>query len=221
MNDRATNDASNDVITDAATGQRLRTSLVRAMEAASGLPWSAARLSWRVAGMTEDEDASSTCVCGQPNLRYLYTIVDDRTGVELHPIGSDCIAHFGDPVMASAATDLANLVALKTAVEKHGALDLKRDLSRFRIALLHRRGLLTAREFGFATDMYNRRRPLTSRQAEWLGTILVRLAAQLAAVRTVPPSSDEDIDRAIELDAWIDADIARDEDRARYYGGAA
>lgn len=164
---------------DVATGERLRRSLVEAVVAASGVPWDIARLRWHVTDMTEDETASSECVCGQTGLRYRYTITDDVTGAELYPIGSDCIAHFDVPAMATAASDLADLATLTTAANS-GVLDLKGDLSRRKLALLHRRELLNDREFEFLVSVFNRRREMTAGQAGWVDALMGRLTGELA-----------------------------------------
>ncbi|WP_345312516.1 hypothetical protein [Gordonia alkaliphila] len=167
------------IITDAATGARLRLTLVRAVEAASGLPWDAARLGWRVIGVCVDEEAAGICVCGQTGLRYLYTITDNRSGAELYPIGSGCIAHFGDLTMASAASDFADIALMRAAITIRGTLDLTRDLTRRKLALLHWSGLLNAREVEFLTSMFNRRRPMTPSQARWVESLLGRVSRQL------------------------------------------
>ncbi|MGI6795707.1 hypothetical protein [Gordonia sihwensis] len=181
MNNFDTNTDAPEIMTDTATGCRIRIPLVRAVEAASGLAWDAARLSWRVIGMDEDEDARGVCVCGQTGLRYLYTIVDDRTGASLHPVGSDCIAHFDDPTMSSAATAFADLAGLKRTIAACGVLGLA-DLSRRRLSMLHDRGLIDSREFEFLMSMFNRRRGMTSRQAAWADALMGRLTRQLPGV---------------------------------------
>lgn len=165
---------------DVATGERLRGSLVEAVVTASRVPWDIARLRWHVTDMTEDETASSECVCGQTGLRYRFTIADDVSGAELFPIGSDCIAHFDVLAMTSAATVLADFAAL-TSAARGGVLDLKGDLSRRRLALLHRRGMLADREFEFLVSMFNRRREMTLRQQGWAHALMVRLTCEFAA----------------------------------------
>lgn len=163
---------------DVATDERLRRSLVEAVVTASRVPWDIARLRWHVTDMAEDETASSECVCGQTGLRYLFTITDSVSGAELFPIGSDCINHFDVSSMTAAATGLADLAAL-TSAARGGVLDLKGDLSRRKLALLHRRGLLDAREYGFLVLMFNRRREMSVRQAGWADALLGRLTGAL------------------------------------------
>lgn len=53
--------------------------------------WDDAVLEWDIVDCIEDETCSESCVCGKYGLRYLYTIVNDRNGNALHPIGSCCI----------------------------------------------------------------------------------------------------------------------------------
>ncbi len=57
--------------------------------------WEAARREWEITGCEEDETCSGVCVCGKENLRYLYTIRNEKTGRLLYPIGSSCIQKFG------------------------------------------------------------------------------------------------------------------------------
>lgn len=182
-------DHNNDheVVTDAVTGVGLRLSLRRAVEAASGLAWDAARMSWRVSGMSEDVESVGECVCGQTGLRYLYNIADSRTGAELYPIGSDCIEHFGDPELMSAASDLADLAALKRAVMVNGTTDLKRDFTRRRLATLERRRMITPAEFEFLIAMFNRRREMTVNQGRWADSLMARLSQQLPCVDLTGP----------------------------------
>ncbi len=56
--------------------------------------WDDAVLEWDIVDCIEDETCSESCVCGKYGLRYLYTIVNDRNGNALHPIGSCCILKF-------------------------------------------------------------------------------------------------------------------------------
>lgn len=182
MTDHDYDHDDHEAVTDAVTGARLRLSLRRAVEAASGLAWDAARLTWRVTGMSEDDETIGECVCGQTGLRYLYTITDCRTGAELNPIGSDCIEHFGDPELISAASDLADLAALKRVVSVNGVVDLKRDFTRRRLATLERRRMITPAEFEFLVAMFNRRREMTVNQGRWADSLMARLSQQIPCV---------------------------------------
>ena len=57
--------------------------------------WEDAVLEWEILKCEEDEESSSTCVCGKDNIKYLFTIVNIKNGNELFPIGSTCIKRFG------------------------------------------------------------------------------------------------------------------------------
>lgn len=58
------------------------------LDASASDNWKDAVLEWSIVDCEEDESCSSSCVCGKENLRYLFTIRNDRTGKFLYPIGS-------------------------------------------------------------------------------------------------------------------------------------
>lgn len=57
--------------------------------------WEDAVLEWDFFDCEEDDTASSYCVCGKENIRYLHTIQNRYNGNLLFPIGSSCIKKFG------------------------------------------------------------------------------------------------------------------------------
>ena len=67
----------------------------KVIELSESKHWEQAVTEWYVAGCEEDESVSSTCVCGQEGLRYLFTIRNRLNDNELFPIGSHCIHMFG------------------------------------------------------------------------------------------------------------------------------
>lgn len=112
------------VVTDA-TGDRMRVSLVAAVEAKTGVPWDISRRDFDVTDVEEDELAEGTCVCGQQGLKYLFTITHRATGVSLHPIGSSCIEHFGVAAMTDRARGLRVLAELAAVVRGGSHLVLR------------------------------------------------------------------------------------------------
>lgn len=133
------------VVTDA-TGDRIRATLVRTVEAAAGLPWDVARRGFDVTDMDIDEAAAGECVCGQPNLRYLYTI-EHLSGAVLYPIGSDCIHHFGVVGMVNKARTLRHLHDVAAVVARGEHLTLRgpgRNLTAARLLALYDSGAFTA-----------------------------------------------------------------------------
>lgn len=56
--------------------------------------WEAAVKEWDICDYEEDENASSRCICGKENIRYLFKIMNKNNGNTLFPIGSSCIKKF-------------------------------------------------------------------------------------------------------------------------------
>ena len=56
--------------------------------------WEEAVLEWQPIDLEYDPNVDSTCVCGHPNLFFLYRIRNEINGKELFPIGSSCIQRF-------------------------------------------------------------------------------------------------------------------------------
>lgn len=140
-NNLSDDDYAGAVVTDAG-GDRIRATLVRTVEAATGLPWDVARRGFEVTDMTEDETAASECVCGQTGLRYLYTI-EHRDGAVLYAIGSDCIHHFGVVGMVDKARTLRHLHDVAAVVARGEHLTLRgpgRNLTAARLLALYDSG---------------------------------------------------------------------------------
>lgn len=166
-NNMSDDDYAGAVVTDA-SGDRIRATLVRTVEAATGLPWDVARRGLEVTGMGVDEDAAGECVCGQPNLRYLYTI-EHLSGAVLYPIGSDCIHHFGVVGMVDKARTLRHLHDLAAVVARGEHLTLRgpgRNLTAARLLALYDSGAFTpsawnggdpARDYDFLLRMFRKR----------------------------------------------------------------
>lgn len=54
--------------------------LKKVIDLSEGSEWDSAVKEWEIDGVEEDEDCSSTCVCGKENLRYLFTIQNSKNG---------------------------------------------------------------------------------------------------------------------------------------------
>jgi hypothetical protein len=74
----------------------LERAVVRASEAKK---WEDAKKEWIVWCVEEMPDLGGVCVCGQPGLKYLWTIRNVHNGEELYPIGSVCIDYFREVLM--------------------------------------------------------------------------------------------------------------------------
>ncbi|MDJ0454070.1 hypothetical protein [Gordonia amicalis] len=142
------------VVTDA-RGDRMRATLVAAVENVADIPWDIARRGFDVTDIEEDERVGGECVCGQQGLRYLYTITHRVTGVSLYPIGSSCIGYFGVAAMTDRARDLRDLVEL-AAVARGGELLVLRGKGKHLTAAK----LLALYDAGaFPATSWNRGRP--------------------------------------------------------------
>ena len=78
--------------------------------------WDEAKTEWNIVNLIEDKTAESQCICGQPNLRSLYTIKNVKKGNTLFPIGSQCINQFKQDVLDNDATTYRKLLELQQAV---------------------------------------------------------------------------------------------------------
>ena len=81
-------------------------------------------LEWDIVDCIEDETCSESCVCGKYGLRYLYTIVNDRNGNALHPIGSCCILKFNRIDLNEEISVREGMFRLLHAVEDNQFIEL-------------------------------------------------------------------------------------------------
>lgn len=120
--------------------------LTRAVvEASEASHWAEAVLEWAVATLEEDEGATSVCVCGHTDLRYLYTITNEYNGAVLFPIGSVCVKRFGREDLDRQVDLLGALLRLRAAVLTGEQIELDRDhfFSRALIRHLYDEGAFT------------------------------------------------------------------------------
>lgn len=61
--------------------------------------WAVASKEWYQYDGITDESMSRSCICGQPNLKYQFTIKNKHNGKEIFPIGSECIKQFQDDTL--------------------------------------------------------------------------------------------------------------------------
>jgi hypothetical protein len=140
------------------------------LENSESTDWCACIEEWSVVYCEEDEDAESTCVCGNEGLRYLYTVRNVLNGKELFPIGSECIKRFGNSEMEDEARCWAQayrLVNLATEYGKTRQLSIVHDkkmFSRKLLAFMYRNGAFrrtkwneydSGNDYRFMLDMFN------------------------------------------------------------------
>lgn len=78
--------------------------------------WGGAVLEWTVVGLEEDPTGQGVCVCGQSNLVKLFTIRNQRNGLFLSPIGSNCVNQFEREDLDLQVDQLLKLRTLRTAI---------------------------------------------------------------------------------------------------------
>ena len=112
--------------------------------------WDDAVLEWDIVDCIEDETCSESCVCGKYGLRYLYTIVNDRNGNALHPIGSCCILKFNRIDLNEEISVCEGMFRLLHAVEDNQFIELSpKFFTRKLITELYERGSFDTEYNGF------------------------------------------------------------------------
>ena len=143
-------------------------SLVNAVVGSSeASDWHSAVREWRIFDVEEDLTLSESCVCGHPNLRYLFTIQNTINGCLLFPIGSECIKKFERPELYEEANVMQELFKLLHAFEENQFLTLSPDFfSRKLLLYLNQLGAFKPtsyngynpfNDYSFMLDMFNKR----------------------------------------------------------------
>lgn len=126
--------------------QELRREVLLRSNAAN---WHASVHEWDVVSIDTHPYGQGVCVCGQPNLRWLYTIANASNGHSLYPIGSTCVQHFGRRDLDLEVSTLRSLADLRHAIDAGRHIDLTTEY--FSRSLLER-----LRDDGaFEADDYN------------------------------------------------------------------
>lgn len=90
--------------------------------------WTEAVHEWVVVDLDEDPAATSSCVCGHPELRYLFTIRNEHTQSVLFPIGSSCINHFEREDLDRQINVLGDLLRLRKVIQAGDHIELTSKL---------------------------------------------------------------------------------------------
>lgn len=143
--------------------------VVEVVRNSEGTDWDSAVDEWQVESMEVQTSSSGVCVCGKTGLRYCYVIVNTVNDSRLHPIGSECINHFGNPTMNNEAEFLRRLSDLRALPQWNLTFYRVKDekiLSRKFIEALHSRDFFTpnrynggngSKDFHFYLKMFNAR----------------------------------------------------------------
>jgi hypothetical protein len=165
--------------------------------------WEEARVEWtiepRALDLGEDSfrDAHVSCICGYEPLRYLFTAVNTVTGVDLRPIGSQCIGEI-DVLLKRRAEHMRRVMG--TALDRRRQDRLDAALAADRRAVDEAEALVRDRaadldEIQHVADLYDL---VTVRHPDlfWSGRALDDMMAvlspsvirRLADVGALPPS---------------------------------
>lgn len=131
--------------------------------------WDDAKTEWtNVDDIEEDDNLSSQCVCGQENLRYLFTITNEINGNKLFPIGSTCIKQFENSELNTTVNVYRQLLELEKAVKQGAFIKLDSELfSRNMLKYLYKNGAFKPNRFNhyepyndyhFLLKMFNMRK---------------------------------------------------------------
>lgn len=143
-----------------------------------------AALEWSVTDCEEDDTNSAKCICGKENLRYLFTIINDKNGNQLFPIGSTCIKKFKRNDLDEITSINIALFKLLHAVSTNAFISLDTELfTRKLIYHLYKKGAFNtsynnfdgAADYDFFLKMFNKRdkRSISQKQDGKIKAILL------------------------------------------------
>lgn len=153
------------------------------LEKSEARQWRDAVLEWEIEGWEEDISQKMSCICGHPDLKYLFTIGNTLNGNRLFPIGSVCINRFGRPDLNEQVSARVQLFRLLTAIEEHEYIPLdaehfSRKLLRFlfedgAFQSTQHNGFDPQRDYEFMLDMFNKHSEPTPAQDRKIRAIIV------------------------------------------------
>jgi hypothetical protein len=145
--------------------------------------WRHAVLEWEIDACEEDPLLESSCLCGHPELRYLFTIVNTLNDNTLFPIGSVCINRFGREDLSEEASIREHLFRVLHAIEGRQFISLNSDFfSRKLLRFLYEDGAFQPNEFNgfdpevdyqFMLNMFNMRNEPSPAQARKIRAVIV------------------------------------------------
>ena len=145
--------------------------------------WDQAVDEWEIVDCEEDPHHEASCVCGQADLRYLFTIANAYNGNTLFPIGSVCINRFGRQDLTEQASIREQLFRLLHAIEDGRFISLDTDyFSRKLLMFLYEDGAFEPNKFNgfdpavdyqFMLSMFNMRHEPTDAQARKMRALMV------------------------------------------------
>ena len=145
--------------------------------------WEHAVQEWSMTGCRIDRSCSSSCVCGQENIKYLFRINNDLNGRMLFPIGSSCIKKFGRKDLDEYVNVHEQMCKLLEAVRDHKYIEFTSEMfSKKLITYLYEEGAFPPtqynmnnpeRDYNFLMDMFKQRKEPTDLQKKKIKALVV------------------------------------------------
>lgn len=145
--------------------------------------WEDAVQEWSMTGCRIDSTCSSSCVCGQENIKYLFRITNELNGNRLFPIGSRCIKKFGRRDLDELVNVHEQMCKLLEAVKEHKFIEFTSDLfSKKLITYLYEEGAFPptaynindpTRDYNFLMDMFKQRKEPTDLQKRKIRALIM------------------------------------------------
>lgn len=153
------------------------------LEHSTSQNWVDAVNEWYIDDIEEDETLSESCICGHPNLRYLFTIKNETNNNTLFPIGSECIKKFERDELYQEATIKEKLFELYHKVENNSFIEFNSKLfSRKLLKYLYDAGAFKANKYNnnnpflsykFMLKAFNQKTPLSEYQKSRTSAIIL------------------------------------------------
>ncbi|MGL5415785.1 MAG: hypothetical protein ACRDAU_09015 [Clostridium sp.] len=147
--------------------------------------WESAVEEWSILDCEEDEEQSSSCVCGKENIKYLFTIKNIWNGNIIYPIGSSCIKKFERKDLNEIISVKESMFKLLHAVEKDEFITLSSGFfTRNLIRKLYEEGAFkeskynkfsSKNDYEFLLKMFNKRDKdmITEKQQKKIRALIV------------------------------------------------
>lgn len=146
--------------------------------------WNIAKTEWTVFSLVEDTEMSSDCICGQENLRYLYTIKNKLNDNTLFPIGSHCINQFNQSELDEEVSVYRKLFDLLLAVQNKDFIKLNSTyFSRKLLMYLYENNAFQPNKFNhgdpendyaFLVQMFNKRNQPSYKQQMKIKALIMK-----------------------------------------------
>ncbi|MGM0172622.1 hypothetical protein IGJ39_002775 [Enterococcus sp. AZ140] len=155
----------------------------KVIEQSKSSMWKEAVLEWEIEDIIEIVTEEASCICGKENIRYLYTIKNNKNSNILFPIGSSCIKKFDREDFNSIVSTQEKLFKLLHAVRDSKFITLDSEyFSRNLLEYLYEENVFTPNEFNncdgendynFMLKMFNQRKDPSNKQQKKITAIIL------------------------------------------------